>query len=520
MSPHVLAALAVADFRDRTRRPAFLIVMLAAAGLGYLAAPPASTGYTMVKIGAFRGVYDSGYLGVMLAMVGSLWLSLCGFYLVKNTITRDTATGVGQILAATPLGKATYLLGKFLSNFLVLAALAGALAATAPLMQLLRGESSTIDPVALWLPFVLLCLPILAVGAAGALLFESVRALRGGAGNIVWFFAFLVLFVAGLATGMNAVGAGLRADLLAQHPGVTDTEISIGLTVEEGGLGRFVWSGLDVTGGLVVRQLGYLVLAALIAVLPALWFARFDPARGAAVTGTAGASAELPSRAGAGAGSGAFAETTRPRAPVVRGARFRVLVAGELRILLKGQSRWWWLGLLGLTIAAFAVPAGGGPGTVLLLAWLWPVLLWSRLGTHADEHDVHLLLDSGPARRRRLLGQWSAGVAVAALTGAGPLVRMLIDGDLPGAAAWLGGAVFISTLAILLGCLSRSARLFQLVYLMLWYAVVNRVTTLDFIGAVRDGGRLTGPSPLLVLAVSVLLLTATMLTKEIRDAHR
>lgn len=229
MTLRVLAAMAAADFRDRARRPAFLLVVLAAAGLGYLAAPPASADYAMVKVGAFRGVYDSGYLGIMLAMVGSLWLSLFGFYAVKNTITRDTASGVGQLLAAAPLGKTAYLLGKFLSNLLVLAAMAGALALTAPAMQLLRGESTAVDLLDLWLPFVLLCLPILAVAAAAAVLFESVRPLRGGVGNIIWFFAFASLFVAGLSLGLDAIVDSFAADLAAQHPGV-NTEISIGLT--------------------------------------------------------------------------------------------------------------------------------------------------------------------------------------------------------------------------------------------------------------------------------------------------
>jgi hypothetical protein len=510
----MIAALAVADFRDRARRPAFVMATLAAVGLGYLAAPPASAGYTMVKVGEYRGVYDSGYLGVMLAMVGALWLSLCGFYLVKNTVARDTTTGVGQILAATPLRTTSYLLGKFLSNLLVLASMAGVLALTAPAMQLLRGESSTIDLIALWLPFVVFCLPVLALSAAAAVLFESVRPLRGGLGNIVWFFAFIAVFSAGLGSGADAIGTSLQADLLAQHPGV-NTDISIGLTVEDGGLGRFVSSGLDITAGLVAQRLGYVVLAVLIAVLPALWFARFDatmhrPAGGAAP----GEPPEL-----APAEAGAFAQTARPRAPISRGHPFRGLVAGEVRVLLSGLSRWWWLGLAGLTVAGVAVPIGDGPG-IVLLAWIWPVLLWARLGTQSHEHDVHVLVGAGPSPARQLLAEWAAGVVIAALAGAGPLVRMLLTGDHIGIAAWIGGAIVIPALAILLGSASRSARLFQLVYLMLWYVAVNGAPVVDVMGAFRNGGQLAGPHPLLVLLIAAALLAMAMVTQRVRHAQR
>jgi hypothetical protein len=504
--------VAVADFRERARRPAFVVLLLAAGGLGYLAAPPASTGYTMVKLGAFRGVYDSGYLGVMLAMVGALWLALCGFYAVKNTIMRDAATGVGQVLAATPLSRAGYLLGKYLSNLMVLGSLAGVLALTGLGMLLLRGESAHVDLVALWLPFPLLCLPFLAVVAAAALVFERVRPLRGGVGNVVWFFGYLFLFVAGVGTtGLRAIGAGMQADLLAQHPGV-DTEISIGLTTEDSGLGVFRWSGLDVTAGLVAQQLGLLLTTVLVALVPALWFTRFDTAgAGARPTPVEDAAPQAP----------AFAATAAPQTPVVFGHPMAGLCAGELRVLVKGLSRWWWLGLLGLTLAALVVPVSGGSDLVLLFAWVWPVLLWSRLGAQAYEHDVHLLTGAGAARKRRLLAEWAAGAAVAALAGIGPLLRMLVGGDLPSVAAWAAGAAFIPALALLLGSLSRSARLFQLVYLTLWYAVANGLPAVDVMGAVRGhAGELAGPHPFLVFAAAAALIALTLVTQEIRHARR
>jgi ABC-type transport system involved in multi-copper enzyme maturation permease subunit len=512
----VLCAIAMADFRDRARRPAFVVMLLAAAGLGYLAAPPPSTGYTMVKIGEFRGAYDSGYLGVMLAMVAGLWLSLCGFYAVKNTIARDAATGVGQVLVATPLSRAGYLLGKYLSNLMVLAAMAGVLALTGLGMLLLRGESDGVDLVALWLPFPLLCLPFLGVAAASALVFESVRPLRGGAGNVVWFFGYLLLFLAGVGTtGLDAIGASMQADLLAQHPGV-DAEISIGLTTEEGGLGLFHWSGWDVGVGLVAQQLGLLLATALAAVVPALWFTRFDTAGEREATAR-----PTPTEGAALVGAPAFTATARPLTPVTLGRPLVGLCAGELRVLLKGLPRWWWLGLLALTVVALVVPATGGSHLTLLLAWVWPVLVWSRLGAHRYEHDVHLLTGAGAAARRRLLAEWAAGTAIAALAGIGPLLRMLLDSDLAGVAAWAGGAAFIPALALLLGSISRSSRLFQLVYLMLWYAVANGVPAVDFMGAVRgQAGELAGPHPTFVLAAAAALITLTIVNQEVRHARR
>jgi hypothetical protein len=46
------------------------------------------------------------------------------------------------------------------------------------------------------------------------------------------------------------------------------------------------------------------------------------------------------------------------------------------------------------------------------------------------------------------------------------------------------------------------------------------VPAVDFMGAVRAADRLAGPSPLLVLAAAAALLVLSILTQEVRHAHR
>ena len=63
-----------------------------------------------------------------------------GFYLVAGSVKRDRESGLGAILAATPLSKAAYLGGKFAAHFayllvLDLLALAAGLADLRPLRR-------------------------------------------------------------------------------------------------------------------------------------------------------------------------------------------------------------------------------------------------------------------------------------------------------------------------------------------------------------------------------------------------
>lgn len=509
MTPRVLSALAVADFRERVRRPAYAVVLLAAVGLGYLAAPAAGAHWTIVDTGAYRGVYNSAYIGTVTALAGALWLSTGGFYVVRTAIARDERTGVGQLLAATPLRTSGYLVGKYLSNLLVLGSMAAALAGTAVVMQLARGESRAIDPVALLLPFVVFTLPVLALTATAAVLFETLPVLRTGFGNVVWFFVALATMIAGQSAGAPLGGLGVHVfaesirDELAAH-GIAVTEISLGLMYLDDPPRAIEWAGVDLAAGFLGERLLVLLVATAAAAVPAIWFGRFDPARSA---GPGTPSAAPPA--------------TAPAAPLMayprmgamprRGAAFGRLLAGELRILTQGSSWWWWLVTAALVVAGAAAPTRAA-GPLLIAAWIWPVLIWSRLGAQAREHGVEALLGACPSPLRRAFAQWLAGVALTALVGAGPGLRMALDGDVAG---WLAGAAFIPALALAMGVLSRTHRLFQALYPPLWYAVVNDIAGLDYMGALAGG-----PSPALVAAAATLLLATALTTVGLRHARR
>ncbi|MFC8720687.1 hypothetical protein [Kitasatospora sp. NPDC057198] len=550
MSVRALAGLAAGDFRDRVRRPAYAVTLLAAVGLGRLAVPSADSTWVIMDVGGHRGVYNSAFVGVATALAGALWLTFAGFHVVRGGISRDAATRVGQVLAATPLRTGGYLFAKFLSNLLVLASMLGVLAGTALVMQLARGEDRAVDPVALVEPFLLLALPLMALTAAAAVLFETVPLLRGGFGATVWFAVALVIGLGGQSgsaplggLGVHQAARSMAEALAAQHPaaggggsgsgvgGGDGGGFSLGLTQVGKPLDTFVWNGFEPSGGFVLDRLLLLLLAVAVALVPALWFDRFDPARSAgpaapepsptappAVPPTALPAVLLtaPRTAPPGEPVRAGLPRTEPR----RAGAFGRLLAGEVRILARGVSRRWWLVAAALTAAGFAVPMGVLTGLLLPVLWLWPLPLWSRLGSQRAENGLEVLLAAYPAARRRLFAEWASGAVLTALLGAAPLVRMLVAGDGAGAAHWAGGVLFVPSLAVLLGVVSRTHRAFQALYPPLWYALVNNVAALDFMGAVRVGGRPAGPHPLLVAALSAGMLAVVFAVSAARRGVR
>ncbi|MFI5372905.1 MAG: hypothetical protein ACHQ52_15225, partial [Candidatus Eisenbacteria bacterium] len=112
---------------------------------------------------------------------------------------------------------------------------------------------------------------------------------------------------------------------------------------------------------------------------------------------------------------------------------------------------------------------------------VWPVLVWSALGTREARFGTAPLFASSPRPLdRQLPAQWLAGVCVAVLFTAALGLRLFAAGEWAAGAAWLGGVLFVPAFALASGTLTGNPRLFEAVYLCMWYGgVLNRVPAID-----------------------------------------
>ena len=467
-----------ADLRERLRRPAFLVVVALTALAGYAFVPPAGAPYTIIDLGGFRGVYNAAWLGAMLTMLLTQFVGLLGFFYVRGAIAYDIDSGVGQILGATPLRRPAYLLGKWLSGWATLGLLTAIVALMGVVMLLGRGEDRTLDLGALLLPQLVIALPTMGLVAGIATLFDAVRPLRGLAGSA----AYLVLFVGGLGAGLlqaadpSGIGAlmpGIGAACADIYGAACATRLSVGIVLYEGVLQTFVWPGMAWSLDVVVGQWRWAGLG-LLAVLAAV------PLFDGFVARWAGRAPGVASAPPPGEWSGT--PTVLPRAlSRVSPARHtfgRVLLA-ELRLLLQGQPWWWYVGAGGLIVACALSPLAVARQWLLPIAWLWPLLRWSELGTRERRYGTAPLLLSVPrATGRRLPAAWLAGATVALLLGMGAALALAGASDWPGLAGLGVTALLIPALALTLGVWSGSPRLFELVALLLWYGALNGIPAL------------------------------------------
>jgi hypothetical protein len=494
----LLYHLARADFLERARRYSFLITLGLTILAAYVYVPPPDANYLTLGLGSYRGVYNSAWIGCAVAVLSSALLSLPAFYLVKNAIERDERTKVGQIIATTPLTKVQYTLGKAVSNFVFLSAMIGVIMIAAGAMQILRAEVLTLDLWALLSPFLIIVLPTMAVIAALAILFEAIPWLRGTLGNVVYFvlwWSILVFTAANVYSdprataepindmwGILVILSNMMRDTAATFPNYTG-RVAIGATLLQAPLQTFVWEGMRWTPGIILGRLLWVGIAIGISSLAAFFFHRFDPAlekpkraRDAAAASVSDEKRPVETRS--------YSAHLSPLSPRQVHLRFGSLLLAELRLMFKG-IRWWWLVLaLGSIVATVLVPTDIAR-QLLPLVWLLPLALWSSMGCREARFGTDQLVFSAPYPIRvQLPSVWLAGVLITLIMGGGVAIKLGLAMDWMHLLAWASAALFIPTLALAFGVLSGGNKLFEVVYMVLWYVgPVNRLPYLDFMGA-------------------------------------
>jgi len=509
----ILYQLALADFLERARSMRFLLTLAAIIFMGVLV----NNGTLSISLQPnYRGVFNSAWIGTMTVLVINVFLSLLGFYLVSDCIKRDIRTGVGQIIATTPISRAAYLVGKWISNCLVLFVLVLIMAAAAVVMMLLKSEAA-LNLGTLLMPFLAFALPFMALIAALAVAFETVPWLRGAVGNAIYFFLwmfFITFSLQGLKElpllkepiGYNVFSASIRAAAQVAFPNEAIGVMSVGNFGTPGMQYKvFTWPGLDWTPGIVIGQWSWAIIGLGLILLSALWFARFDPSK-------EGLHRQRVKPEAAKEGQPAEPQKKAPHitlpslsplfSRLAQVNPFLGVLFAELRMLLNGRRWWWWLTTIGLNIAILFSPFETTEEYLLPIACLWLLPVLSQMGNREHLNNTYqMVFSSSRPLLRQLPAAWLAGVLATVLLTLAAAVASLLNGDLPALAGWVGAVIFVPTLALALGVFSSGSRVFEVIYVIwLYLGPMQKVPGMDFI---------SGPPQFYLLAATGLMLLTT-----------
>lgn len=496
------AAIVLADARQRWRAPRFLAGLLILVAATWFCFPAADAGYRVLGIGPYRTAYSPAWAGMVVAMLMS-WLSLIGFYLVRGTVTRDIETRCWQLLVATPLSRFGYLLAKWVSHLLVLGAIALGMLAVAWAALLVHLQAPSLEPVQMLLPFLVLGLPALGICALCAVLFDLDPALRRTLGNTV----YVALWVAMLASASLGGGKSDPTVRIGDVHGISVFKRDV--------VANAARQGIDADAQRICMLCGSTAEAA----APILW-TRWSPAPADLLGRVFWWLLPLPLLALASRvldrAAAVDTTTARERSPGRRLAWLRVvlsplqrgrgtaLVSLELQHTLRERSGLAWLMLLALWVVQLSAAAGVA-SLAVIGAWAVFLPVFSRAAAREREFGVADVVFSAVAAGTRLLRVRGAVLLLVGLAcGAPALIRFAWMQPLLGIAL-LGVTVSLVAWALALGSAARSARPFELSFVLGGLLALNGVGALDV--SVAPLPTLLAHLALLPLALLLLAIT-------------
>ena len=495
-----LVQLIKADYQQRTRSYGFLVTICVALALGYSFVPPADAIYSTIRIGDYTGNYNTAWFGSVMAVMNGVFISYFGYFIIGSGIKRDEEIGVGTIMATTQTSNFTYLFAKFLSNYLVLLSLLVSVMVMGIVLFLFYGVGPFVASD-FFTPFILTCLPTLALVAALAILIELVfrksNVLQNLLFSVIFFGAvFNPMFLDFSETG-DPFGTKIITEMNAQVTQLTiedDKFFNIGYVIHhQANTKTFDFVGVDFPVSYVISRLFWVLIALALVLLSSSVFHRF---RSSPIKKLAKVKGELLVDKG-----GSFEFNLDQ--PMTFDFGILPIVKAELKLLLRQQNIWLWLVTVGGMVALALAPISVAHQYILPALLFVNVTKWSKLATKEIENRTRLFAIVSYKPLARLFGAQLFAAIICILTLSLPLViRLIVSAYWVSVIAVLLGSVFVVVLAALLGQVSKSSKLFEVLFFMLTYANLNIISPLDYFGALHSS---TGY--LLILMTLVLSTT-------------
>jgi len=284
----VMRASILQEVRLRMRRGSTLAALLAVIAITWLAIPDPSTGMALMGVDKARMLYDSMTLSLGSAALLNLLFGLGGFYLVRGRVAEDLRHGIGGVIGSTPAGDLALLVGRWLGAMAYLLTLAGAFMATVLVLHLLRGEAP-IEPATYVVNYMLMLLPALSFAAGMAILCESAGPLVGKAGDVLYFFMWMMQFAAISAIGeaqdqvwhplMLVDFNGAPTMIVAMVRVFGTPHLNIGLSDFDASLPLVTMPADFWTPAMIATRIGATLIGMLPALAAAVVFHRFSPDR-------------------------------------------------------------------------------------------------------------------------------------------------------------------------------------------------------------------------------------------------
>ncbi len=487
------------NLRIKFRQRGFQYILIAAIFLNLIFLPDRDAGYNTLLVDDYTGFYNSAFIGLTTAVLTVFFMSLFGFYLLSGLIIEDYNTEVGQVIATTSVNDKEYILGKFISNFVILMVIDLIIICTAVIVQLVRGEYLKIELGKIVLPHLIYVIPAFIFFSALTILFELLFRSRPSFGNISYFFIWMISIPISFDSSFDLLGYhGYEVYIRNNFSSLYENSIILGT----GDLpATFVeYPGIIFNISMIIPPLVLFILTGIILNSSIKYFDRFSLSerkmelkindynrrlaeykikyqriisifkRNKKSTDEIQTNNEI-----------GLAEPEYSISKVIKTSKTITLdnIKIEFKQLVGTISYKWklfYLILLSISFIDSSILSSIG-----MIVWLIPIVKLSKIGIQERLNSIEELVFSTPNLLKKQFLSMFVSALLFVMMATSPFLLNLILFRPIGIIGWIISSIFLVSSALVLNMIANNEKLFTIIYLIVWYlGPANQLNWIDF----------------------------------------
>lgn len=458
-------SIAQSDFRERTRRFSFIALCALSVLAAFLFVPDPNAEVTSITVDAdyFSQIINWTWIPVASALCTGMLLPLIGFFYLRNSLTLDRKTGTVNLIYTSPVNKVVYLAGKYLSNSLILICILCVVILSSFIMTLLNFPDMKI-PVLHFLSYFISIIPGIFLCSAIALLCEAVPFFQSRSGTwlagILFFIFYLVCldtfgkYPQGITarlfdmTGFIWLKDGIDQSVygITGNPAYVALGVYIDGTINDLNLPELFFLPLSITSERLIEKGCMIVFAIIICIVAAAIVPRYENTR--------------------------KIRTVSEKTHIKSGGHG--LTVTEFILTFRSCPVAWFIMMAVLWLSMLLADMETAQEQLWVFEVAWSCILFSDYGCREKKCNLNILIPTyDRAYQNQLLVRWCMGGIISLLITVPVIIRAAFAGELMGAAAGIVFAFFVPALSIFLGQFSGSERMFEIVFLMICYLMLN-----------------------------------------------
>jgi hypothetical protein len=282
---HLIRVLCANEVRLRMRRISSLLAVIAMIVISWSMIVDPKTGSSLMSINNARVLYTSSALAMGSASLLSFVLAAISFYLVRGRIIEDIRSGIGAVIASTPVSNTLFLFSRWLGGVAYILLLIMVAMCSVMLLQVLRGDG-TVQVLIYLQTYLLVLVPMIFSAVGAAILFDSTPFLMGKAGDVLYFFVWV--FQISLVSKIDDLSGGFSYWLMLDFSGLVTTiftlkthlmtnSFSLGASSFDPAITPITLPAMMWTTDMIMMRLGSAAIALSVVGLAIPLFHRFSP---------------------------------------------------------------------------------------------------------------------------------------------------------------------------------------------------------------------------------------------------